>query len=598
VREVAYSTLTKADRARSHHGIATWMEAHEDTTRDAVLDRMAHHYVRAAELVQELDHVEGLPEDVTEQALHWLEQAAARANQAEFHVVAERLYGEGLRLLAGRHGPRHRSFLIGRARALAGLRQVPAARIDAIAAVEESRHAGPDAGRDLGRALLVLADVEQRGSSWTAADAALDEAGHLFEELGDDHGQAEVLRLRGFGALTRHEYDAATDLLEQALAGFEAIQDRRGVAWARQNLAWCAFYAGRAEEAEVLLRKAAATFEEIGDLGGLRWARGLLAWARFQQGFSAEAGEMAEEILTGDRQGGDRWAVGMMLILAGSVRLWTGRTNSAIDRLREARTLFEGIHDDFGLAQASAILGRALVLAGHVEEGLDMVASTGRDGTPMSERELIVSVMAGLMATVQVGDLARSERMLEIAPVAVVDDDGDEVLVVGDTERMTAIGLHRLQAGQVDLAVDALRSVARRLAPQIDPNLHSALALAHVADGRVDEALTEADAVDAHERASYLDRLTAGIARGLALSRRGDVAAATAAFDQVRAAADATEDRVSQSLVRLAEATAATARAEADASERMREAEDRLVELGLEGTAWRQAYALAVGVPA
>jgi class 3 adenylate cyclase/tetratricopeptide (TPR) repeat protein len=597
VREVAYSTLTKADRARSHHGIATWMEGHEDTTRDAVVDRMAHHYMRAAELVHELGQVEGVPSDLTEQALHWLEQAAARANQAEIHVVAERLYGEGLRLLAGRHGPRHRAFLIGRARALSGLREVPAARADAIAAVEESRHGGRDAAHDLGRSLLVLADVEQRGSSWAAAEAALDEAGHLFEELGDRHGQAEVLRLRGFGALTRHEYEAATDLLEQALAGFEAIDDRRGVAWARQNLAWCAFYAGRAEEAELLLRKAAATFEEIGDKGGLRWAHGVLAWARFQQGFSAEAGEMAEEILTDDRQSGDRWAIGMMLILAGSVRLWTGRTLSAIDRLREARTLFEGIHDDFGHAQSSAILGRALVLAGHVEEGLDMVASMGRDGAPMSEREFIVSVMAGLAATVQVGDLARSERMLDIAPAGPVDGDGDD-LVVGDTERATSVGLHRLQAGQVDVAVAVLGSVARRLAPEIDPNLHSALALAHVAEGRVDEALAEVDAVDAHERASYLDRLTAGIARGLALSRRGDVAAATAAFDQVRAAADATEDRVSQSLVRLAEATAATARGDADAPATMAQAEARLAELGLRDTAWRHAYALAVGVPA
>src|SRR3546814_9520721 len=31
VREVAYGTLTKADPARSHPGIARWIEAHEDT---------------------------------------------------------------------------------------------------------------------------------------------------------------------------------------------------------------------------------------------------------------------------------------------------------------------------------------------------------------------------------------------------------------------------------------------------------------------------------------------------------------------------------------------------------------------------------------
>jgi tetratricopeptide (TPR) repeat protein len=364
------------------------MEAHEDRERDVVVDRITYHYVRAAELINELGHVDGLPDDLTERALSWIEAAAARANHAEIPVVAERLYSEGLRLLAGTHGPRHRAFLTGRARALAGLREIAPARADALAAVDEGRQAGAEGRADLGRALLVLADVEQKESGWAASEGALDEAGAVFAELGDASGEAEVLRLRGFAALFRHEYAAATGLLEQALAGFEALDDQRGVAWARQNLAWCAFYAGRAEEAEVLLRKAAATFEEIGDQGGLRWARGLLAWARFQQGHAAEAGEMAEAILSDDRRGGDRWALGMMLVLAGSVRLWTGRTLGAIDRLREARDLFLEIHDDFGHSQATTVLGRALVLAGRVEEGLDMVASLSQPSAkPLTERE-------------------------------------------------------------------------------------------------------------------------------------------------------------------------------------------------------------------
>ena len=598
VREVSYSTLTKADRARAHQGIASWMEVHEDAERDAVLDRISYHYVRAAELVLELGNVEGLPGDLTERALVWLERAAARANQSDIPMVAERLYSEGLRLLAGAHGPRHRTFLTGRARALAGLREIAPARADAAAAVEESRQAGDEGRPDLGRALLVLADVEQKESAWEASEIALEEAGGVFTDLGDASGEAEVLRLRGFAALFRHEYAAATELLEQALAGFEALDDRRGVAWARQNLAWCAFYAGRAEEAEGLLRRAAATFEEIGDQGGLRWAHGLLAWTRFQQGHSAEAGDMAEALLADDRRGGDRWALGMMLVLAGSVRLWTGRTLSAIDRLREARELFDGIHDDFGHSQSSSVLGRALVLAGRIEEGLTMVAAMGaHDGSPLTKREHVVAVMAGLSATVQVGDTARSERMLTIVPAGPFDGDGGE-LVVGDTERTASVGLHRLQSGDVAGAVAVLSSLQQRLLPDTDPNLLSALALAHAADGSIADALREADVVDTHERASYLDRITAGTARGLALARRGDAAAATAAFDQVRAAADATEDRVSQALVRLADATAASARGEADAAMRMSEAESRLVELGLSDTSWRQAYTLAVGVPA
>ena len=96
----------------------------------------------------------------------------------------------------------------------------------------------------------MLADLEQKESRWDASEAALAEAGALFSTSGDLSGEAEVLRLRGFGALFRHEYEEATELLEQALARFDELDDQRGVAWALQNLAWCAFYSGRAEEAE------------------------------------------------------------------------------------------------------------------------------------------------------------------------------------------------------------------------------------------------------------------------------------------------------------------------------------------------------------
>lgn len=594
VREVAYSTLTKADRARSHQGIAMWMEGHEDTRRNAVVDRITFNYVRAAELARELGAVEGLADDLEERALVWLERAAGRAAQEEILPVAERLYGEGLRLLGGRHGSRHRCFLTGRAKALAGLRDLAPARSDALAAIEESRQAGATGAADLGRALLVLADIEQKEAAWDAAEVTLREASEVFASLGDASGEAEALRQRGFGALLRHEYTEATELLEQAEARFEQLGDQRGVAWALQNLAWCAFYSGRAEEAEARLRRAAATFEELGDKGGLRWAQGLLAWTRFQQGHMAEAGELAEELLRSDRGGFDRWALGMMLVLAGSVRLWTGRAQRAIEHLQEARELFEAINDVGGHAQASAVLGRALVLAGRIDEGLVTVAARLPGGPAPTERDQLMGAMTRLATTVQVGAVDHSEAILAEAPV-VTDVESSGELVVGETERVTTLALHHLQVGDVGSALSLLSALRSRLGAKIDPNSHSALALVHAAHGSLDESLAAAEDVDRHDRSTYLDRIVAGIGRGLALTRRGEDAASIAAFDQVRAAADATEDRVSQALVRLADATAASARGRADATVRQGEADRRLAELGLLDTGWRRAFSVAVG---
>ena len=596
VREVAYGTLTKADRARAHQGIAMWMVEHEDTGQDAVLDRITHNFVRAAELANELGPVEGLVDDLQEQALTWIERAASRAVDTDLPVVAERLYSDGLRLLAGRHERRHRGFLTGRAKALAGQRQLAPARADAAAAIEESRQAGAEGEVDLGRALLALADIEQKETAWDAAEVALDEAQAVFARVGDASGEAETLRLRGFGAVLRHEYDDATALLDQALTRFEALGDQRGAAWALQNLAWCAFYSGKAEEAEVRLRRAAATFEEIGDRGGLSWALGLLAWTRFQQGHTHEAGEMAEAILDDARVGWDRWGFGMMLILAGSVRLWTGRTLGAIERLEEAKEVFSEIGDVFGQSQAIAVLGRALVLAGRVDDGLAMVGTLGDLAVDTgSKRDRIVAAMIGLSATVQVGDLGRANELLARVPEGGADGTGD-VFIVGDSERVTALGLHRLQSGDPAGAVQVLADLAERIAPEIDPNLTSALALAAAAGGRPEEAIERADAVEHHQRASYMDRLIAGVARGLALSRLGDHLGATDVFHRLRAAADGTEDRVSQALVRLADGVAASARGDADAATRLDDAERRLSDLGMADTAWRQAYSLALGV--
>ncbi|MGV3759584.1 MAG: adenylate/guanylate cyclase domain-containing protein [Actinomycetota bacterium] len=607
VREVAYGTLTKADRARSHQSIAAWMELHEDLARDAIVDRITHHYVQAAELARELGVVDGLLADLEERALRWVQRAVDRAAHADLHEVVVQLSSEGLRLLAGTHGPLHRGFLMGRARALANLRDLAPARADAAAAVQEARQAGPEAVPDLGAALLVLADVEQKETDWAAADAALDEAERAFEALGDQRGRTEVLRLRGFGALFRHEYATATALLEEARARFADLGDRRGEAWAQQNLAWCAFYSGQPAEAEVQLRRAAATFEELDDPSGRAWARGLLAWTRFQQGHMEEAGALAEAVLHEERGGGDRWARGMMLLLAGSVQLWTGRTRAALEHLGAAHRLFEGIGDRFGLVQASAVHGRALVLSGQVDEGL-RIATAVIDDASASPWDTTLAALGALSATVQVGDVERSEAILGLVPRgvdaavdALVERSGQaagafDLTAVARTELAATIGLQRLLFRDVDGAVELLEAVDAQQA-EVDPNLRAAVALAHAAAGDLERAAREADDVEAVARATYLDRLTAGVARGLVHARRGDDAATTAAFDQLRAAADATDDEVHQALVRLAGAVVAAAIGAPDAARLAAEVDRRLAELGLARTAWREVFTLALGLP-
>lgn len=611
VREVAYGTLTKSDRAKAHAGIAAWMELHEDAEQDAVLDRLTHHYVRAAELAAELGGLDGSASALGVKAMAWLERAASRAEGAELHVVAERLWGEGLRLLDVEHGyehdggdhrssdplhcHRHRVFLTGRARARAHQRSLAAARVDVQGAIAEGRQAGGPQDVDLARALLVLADIEQKDLDFDASRVALDEAAEVFGSLTDPSGLAEVQRLRGFDALLRHDYAEAAVLLDDALERFEALGDRRGVGWAMQNLAWCAFYSGQPGDAEARLRTAAVAFEELGDTAGVAWAVGLLAWTRFQQGYSLEAEEMALTIIDEVRRRNDRWALGMMLVLIGSVRLWTGRATQAVPCLVEARDLFIEIDDAQGRFQSGVVLGRALIALGRVAEGLAVLPAFDevlREAAPVENHFMFVT-SAG--ATVHIGDTQRTAWLLEQMPDSPLGIAAGSVWV-GDVEQVASTALHRLQTGDGAGALGMVLPYRAALRPVINPNLESVAAVVLGAAGDPDEAVAAAEAVERDDRGSYLDRLLAGLGRSLAAARRGDDVAAIAGFDQLRAAAEAIDDLVIAAVIDLADALASSARGGAGAAVRLMDADRALVDLGIEDTGWRQVFRLALGI--
>ncbi len=93
IRDVAYETLTKAERARRHAravGHLAW-HAQETGRIDEFLDQLAHHYGAAEALVHELGEVEGLGPDLHKAALGFLTRAARQAEHRETWPVVIRL---------------------------------------------------------------------------------------------------------------------------------------------------------------------------------------------------------------------------------------------------------------------------------------------------------------------------------------------------------------------------------------------------------------------------------------------------------------------------------------------------------------------------
>jgi class 3 adenylate cyclase/tetratricopeptide (TPR) repeat protein len=596
IREVTYGTLTKADRARRHYGIAGYLALDVDDLADAherLVDVVAFHYGAAAELTAGLGVVEGVPSSVTAQALDWIEEAARRAEVAQALPVSERLYSQALRLLAGDASTRRLHLLLGRAGVEADLRSLDAARAD----VEEARSLAVELDDEIGlaRSLLVRGEVERETGDLDRAVATLAQAVDHFRALGDDRGAGDALREIGLAQIFLGHNDEAEGSIRASLASAREVGDRRREAWALQHLAWISFVEGRSAEAESRLLRSAETFTELGDAGGLGWTTGLLAFVRFNQGDLVQARALGEQVLVDARERGDRWGEGMMLLLNAGVALWSGHAVEAVSLARDAHAHFEVIGDRFGKMQSLAALGRSLVTAGRVEEGIDLLQigfdAVLADSDAGDEPFTLAAGLAG--AAVAVGDSRTALEAVDRIHAEVSARGGDR-MGVGAVERVVANGLALVQAGRVTEAIAELRESAEGGA-DVPPSTYaqSALALALAANGDHEEVLALAAEVDDSGRSTYLDRMTAGIAAGLVLARDGDEAAITTLSALVESV-DSLDDEVAKAVARLAEAAALDALGLPSAVEAGHVADARLAELGLPAEGWRRAIGLAL----
>jgi class 3 adenylate cyclase/predicted ATPase len=591
VRDVAYGTLTKTDRAKAHHGIAFYLESHGPEPRRAdewLVDVVAHHYAHAAELVRDVGLVPNVGDDLVERALVWVEEAAGRAKGAQVLPVSIRMFTQALGLVGADACERRADLLLSRAIAYAESRRLDDARRD----VAEASAIATDLGyvQGLARAAFVRGLITQFEGRLDAAIETLGEAAALFHEAGDQSGEADALRNIGLTQIFSDDLTGAEASIARALELYRATDDRRGEAWSLQQMAWISFMENRPEQAERRLAVAEETFLELGDSGGLAWVRGLLAYVRFQQGDLAEARRLGDDALFESRERGDQWAEGMMLLLGGGVRLWSGQAEAALPFAEDALKLFRRISDRFGEVQAHYLLGRVLVSMGRLTDGFRLL-----EGTPFAlddERGERIAQGVSAAAAVHVGDPRRA-----VSALGRVDPESLVAHRIGEIDRLVSVGLVRLQQGEVDEAVDLL-SLAADPPDDVEPRAMAlcALALALAAAGTDDDQVVALDAqVHASDHASYLDRAHARLAVGLVLARRGDAVAAVATLDELVEAADATDDRVLHAIVRMARAQVLDALDDDRAPAAIDDADAHLADVGFSGGGWRRTFDAILG---
>ncbi|HLK42715.1 MAG TPA: adenylate/guanylate cyclase domain-containing protein, partial [Thermoleophilia bacterium] len=160
VREVAYETLTKAERARRHSTLADLLStrARQLGREDEELEQLAHHYGTAAHLVGEVGSVDGVPDDLGRRALDTVTRAAVRAEERDLHESAARLLDQAAELATRWGEPSdRRKVLLSRASVRATLYRLNEAHAD-LAEARTSAQSDNDEWAQA-RALTVLGYV-------------------------------------------------------------------------------------------------------------------------------------------------------------------------------------------------------------------------------------------------------------------------------------------------------------------------------------------------------------------------------------------------------------------------------------------------------
>jgi CHAT domain-containing protein/tetratricopeptide (TPR) repeat protein len=190
----------------------------------------------------------------------------------------------------------------------------------------------------------------------------------LAREEKNDWGQGEAHRILGQLALRAAKYPDAQTELTQALTLFESVASRDRIALVHWHLGDDAFYMGKRTEAADLYRKALSQFEALGDLRSqasvLENLEGVETIAPEERKLYTERGLILA------RKIGDKSLEGAFLHHMGDALFTTGDFAGAIEKLKEAAACFEEASNRSGLAYLWTSMGRLYRAHGAFDEAI------------------------------------------------------------------------------------------------------------------------------------------------------------------------------------------------------------------------------------
>jgi class 3 adenylate cyclase/tetratricopeptide (TPR) repeat protein len=408
VRDVAYASVPKGDRARRHADVAEWAAG-----SGAEVDRVvADHSWQAVRLAEEMQ----LPADDPA----WRARVLGARAQSRMGVAAldrdDNAHADALLSaaveLGGTAAPRDLldRILVARASARLSLHRLTETAADLARPLESADQPVRAA------ALVVKGELDRRRGRDRDAVAALVSAVALASDAGVDRVTGEALRQLGLIDYLSGRLPDAEVRFAQALDLADRVGDIRGVGWALQHLAWSETTRGDYAAAETTLARAAEVFAGHDDPGGLGWCAGTQAFVYLLAGRFAEARDVASGLVPMGEMVGAQWGVAACLTIDAIAAAELGQLSVARARADRAREQFASLGDLWGEAMALIGLGIAERGAARTDPAaalLEQALSRARRGRHRAVEALALSVLG--FCRLDGGDAKAAESLAQDA---------------------------------------------------------------------------------------------------------------------------------------------------------------------------------------
>jgi predicted ATPase/class 3 adenylate cyclase len=352
IREVAYTGLTKAERAQLHARFAEWLG---ERAGDELLEIRAYHLDHATQLLAELDGAP--PAGLAQETAAALEEAGRRALAREANRSGRKLLLRSVELEPTLMRRYHA------ARAAWRLSDLPAVSIEMERVLTGAREAGDTAIE--GKALTALAEVA------LLREANVPKATELIDAALDvlpDEGRFTALGVRSRIAWFVGDFQMQESAADEALEIARRHERKDLEAEALNSLAAVYKHQWRLDEAEEMLDRGLELAEESGSIGARAQALESLGALYLDRREPARAMPMLEEARSLFSEIGESWMLGRTMNTLAWAAEQQGDLRQSERLLREAIGVLKRLEDRGTLCESQRALAEVLVRKGSIDE--------------------------------------------------------------------------------------------------------------------------------------------------------------------------------------------------------------------------------------